>query len=168
MSVAPRPPVAVAAPDPFADRHGLTFEANIGVGFAFAAGGDGTATSSAALAGLDLGLGGWLTPRLALTFRISGVDIGGTPTTEVDAFGGPALQYWADPHFWVGGGLGLAVLAAENCDGCVETTFGGDLRAGYSFGDGPSRFDISAELTPAPFHGAFVTGVALLIGYQHL
>jgi hypothetical protein len=174
-------PVVVQAPgtlpssqapprDPYADQHGFTFEANLGVGLGLAIGGGATSTSSASLAGLDLGFGGWLVPRLALTFRISGVDLGNVgPATVVDAFVGPSFQYWTDPHVWLGFGAGLALFAATgDCDGCVAKGFAADLRFGYSFGDGPSRFDISAEITPAFYDSASLTGFALLIGYQHL
>ncbi len=194
---APMPPPMVAAPlpDPFLLHNGLVFEANIGVGFARASGDGTSSNSNAALAGLDVGLGGWLTPRLALTARISGVDIAnsGDDTnagTVVAAFFGPSLQYWIDPHFWIGGGLGLATFRAiSGCDSsgttdqCGVNGFGLDLRAGYSFGTSQHSFNISAEITPGFYslttddgtgtgtttsQSISVTGVAFLVGYQYL
>jgi len=97
--------------------------------------------------------------------------------TIVDVFAGPSLQYWLDPHVWIGGGLGLAAIAdvGGSCDetaDCSIRGFGFDLRSGYSFGDSAHTFNASVELTPGIYSEngstATATGFALLLGYQYL
>jgi len=180
----PPPPMMPVppAPDRFAYHRGFTFEANLGIGFAQASlsGADydtmSTETDSS-FAGA-IGLGGWLSPHLALTGRISGVDLrdssGTANNITVTAFVGPSLQYWIGPQFWIGGGAGIATLSAvTGCtDSCSIKGFGLDLRAGYSFGDTENTFNVSVELTPGVYDGGVgpetITGVALLAGYQFL
>ena len=185
-TVLPAPPSMVpTAPDRFAYHRGFTFEANLGVGFVhasvFGPDYDGTATDTDTAFAGAIGLGGWLSPKLALTGRISGVDVKDPSDTagnitSVTAFVGPSLQYWIDPHFWIGGGAGLATLReVSGCSGpqaCGIKGFGLDLRAGYSFGDTANTFNLSVELTPGVYDadvgGETITGVALLAGYQYL
>jgi hypothetical protein len=79
------------------------------------------------------------------------------------------------PHVWIGGGAGLS-RHSGNCyssgdsifssgTSCQqsETGFGAEGRAGYAFGASHHTFDVSFEVT-----SGFVTGVALLLGYQYL
>ena len=146
--------------------------------------------SDASLAGADIGVGGWLTPHLALTGRISGVDIkngdANANGTVISAFVGPSLQYWIDPHFWVGGGAGLATVrsTASSCTGtntssdCGVNGFGLDFRAGYSFNsDSAHTFNVSVEVTPGFYSldngmggndSLSATGISFLAGYQYL
>ena len=159
-------------------RTGLTFEANLGFGVLWANSDDGDLDSETGLGGLDLGLGGWLSDRLALTGRIAGA----TVFVEDSQFSlvsvGPSLQYWTNDHFWIGGGLGLAVFAAR-IDDEGDETFGNrkgfalDLRAGYTFSTASDHtFNVSVELTPTWFgsnNDEFnLNTFAVLLGYQHL
>jgi hypothetical protein len=181
----PPPPPVYVVPDAFRHHHGFTFEANLGIGFVRASGDGVSSNSDAALAGLDIGLGGWITRQLAVTIRIAGVDVSNsgdtTDGTLINAFIGPAAQYWIDPHFWVGGGIGLATLrlvGSSECndssgtDPCGVNGWGFDLRAGYSFGDSAHTFNVSGEITPSFYsqNGDSVTATsfALLLGYQYL
>jgi hypothetical protein len=173
---APQPPQQqVYAPPPAASlRNGLTFEANIGFGWMRIADDNDSDTSDLTLGGLDLGVGGWVNPRLAIGVRAAGVtysENGGRLTNAVLVGG---LQYWANDNFWIGGGLGLGVLAASS-DGDSDSIsgFGMDLRAGYTFATtSENTFNVSFELTPTFLSedgdSATVTGIALLLGYQHL
>jgi len=200
----PGPPPPGYAPayvqaSPWAFHQGITFEANIGVGFMWerVSFGDGTSATSdtkVALGGLNLGIGGWIAPNLAITARVAGVTYsapdqddgaGGTISQSLTgAFFGPSVQYWLDPHLWIGGGAGLAVAAvlssSDSQGGTVQssdnqTGFGLDLRAGYSFSSGmsPNSWNLSVELTPG-FFGADnnvtvqLNGFAILFGYQYL
>ena len=183
-SPASAPPQSMLPPAPEASHSGITFEANLGVGVVRGATSTGMdlGTSDAALAGADLGLGFWLSPHLALTGRIAGVSLGGSNVngTVIAAFIGPSLQYWVGDHLWFGLGGGLATLqAVSGCDAsmgsCGTNGFGLDFRAGYSFGTTGHTFNVSLESTPGVYSGggdnnttATITGVALLLGYQHL
>ena len=167
---------------PVENRHGMTFEANIGVGYIWAEVEGQESDKEIALGGLNLGVGGWLNPRMALTLRAAGVTYseseGGVDLRFTTAVLGPHLQYWVDDHFWVGGGAGLGVAAVSvefdgGSDSESETGFGLDLRVGYTFGTATENtWNISFELTPS-----FITieerdytfyGAAVLFGYQHL
>jgi hypothetical protein len=124
-----------------------------------------------AIAG-GVGIGGWLTPHVALTGRFVGTGFV-DPTdarTSITALVGPGLQYWLPPlsgvlsgrpSLWLGGGVGLAVLAgSERAYGV-----GGDARAGYASGP----FQIAIEGTESIFHFKLDTITLLLtIGYQNL
>ncbi len=175
---------------PWATHQGVTVEANIGVGFAHLTNSNSSETldTDAALAGLDVGVGGWLNPQLALTGRIAGVDIKDSSTTNlmghvVLAWVGPSLQYWPDPHFWLGGGVGFATYRLVGNDQCGANNntcgingFGFDVRAGYTFGTSQHTFNASVELNPSHFNdpngstsgGGWGTAIAFLLGYQYL
>jgi hypothetical protein len=158
-------------------HNGMTFELNLGIGWVRVSpeGEDGR-TSDLGIGGLSLGVGGWINPQLAITGRIAGVTL-----TEGDArasaiFFGPSAQYWVDPHFWVGGGLGLGLLAGTDSSGNSEDSisgFGVDLRLGYTFNEGSENtINTSLEINPGFFSengsSATITGIGILLGYQHL
>ncbi len=100
-------------------RHGFTMELGLGISETAIASDVSTRDESAiGLAPLSLGLGGFLSPRLALIGRAAGTstfrdDARGRSYQTVNAFYGPTLQYWATDRLYVGGGIGLAVLAAD-------------------------------------------------------
>ena len=176
---------------PWWTHQGLTIEANIGFGYAHLTD-DSTKSSvntNAALAGLDLGIGGWLNPQLALTGRVASVNIkyDGAPDvmgTRVLAWIGPSLQYWPDPHFWMGGGIGFATYRLVGNDACSGTStnnacgvngFGFDFRGGYTFGTSAHTFNVSLEVNPSHFSdqgtgsgSGWGTAIAFLVGYQYL
>lgn len=176
---------------PWAFHQGVTFEANLGIGYAHLTDQNSNMTldTDADLAGLDIGVGGWITPQLALTGRIAGVNIKYQGTENLDgnivlAWVGPSLQYWPDPHFWFGGGIGFAtyrLIGNSQCnsngqDNCGLNGYGADVRAGYSFGDTQHTFNVSVELNPTHINapngsssdGGTATSFALLFGYQYL
>jgi hypothetical protein len=176
-------PVVVAqgtAEAPYALHRGMTFEGGLGVGFAHIDGAFdviGTYDSDAAFA-FDFGAGTWLTPRLAVTGRIASVVVAnGANDTYVHSFIGPNIEYWLDPQFRVGAGVGLASyrqVAGHSCMGdCTLTGWGLDLRAGYVFTRSDHHsFDASLEVTPGFFtsesHNSNWTGIVLVLGYQYL
>ena len=110
----PRPPSSYA-PTPVVSRHGVTFEANLGLGLVWArVAGGGSSKTETALAGLDLGLGGWLHDDLALSVRVAGATFHrGADTRFTSGFLGLSLQRWVHDHAWIGAGAGLAVFAAQ-------------------------------------------------------
>lgn len=184
----PPPPPPPSGPgyystqQPVDHRHGMTFEANLGIGYMWAEVEGDESDKEVALGGLNIGVGGWLNPRMALSLRVAGVTYteseGGVDLRLTTGVLGPHLQYWLDDHFWLGGGAGIGVAAATvefmgESESDSETGFGLDLRAGYTFSTtSESTWNISFELTPS-----FITindvdytfyGAAVLFGYQHL
>jgi hypothetical protein len=162
-------------------RRGLTFEANLGLALMRFSADDMSSDTERALGGLDLGFGGWLSDRLALTLRFAGGSYRpeeGVRRTSV--FVGPSVQLWTNDHFWVGGGLGFAVASVTVEDGPDledDSGLGLDLRLGYTFNPASEHtFNVSVEYTPGFF--SVDTGVTeqeftlstfgVLLGYQHL
>ncbi|HLL25375.1 MAG TPA: outer membrane beta-barrel protein, partial [Kofleriaceae bacterium] len=163
-------------------KQGLTFEANLGIGWVWQSVEGEDSESEVALGGLNLGLGGWLNERMALTIRAAGATFSETDG-EIDfqfttGIIGPSLQYWVDDHFWLGGGIGLGfasytIEVGNQSTSDVETGYGLDLRAGYTFSTTSDHtWNVSFELTPS-----FITidevdftfySSAILFGYQHL
>ncbi len=150
---------------------GLTFEANLGFGLLRIANDNGDSESEGALGGLNLGIGGFLNPQMAVTVRASGVTYVEDGGSLTQAFFGPSLQYWVTPNAWIGGGVGLGVarIVVDGFGSDSETGFALDARAGYTFNPGSKHsFNISAEITPAFIEEATFTGIAILFGYQTL
>jgi hypothetical protein len=159
-------------------RQGMTVELNLGAGLVWARNEGQDSDTEKALAGLDLGVGGWLNNKMALSGRIAGATF--SPQDGVrftSAFFGPSLQYWTDDHFWLGGGAGVAI-AAVHLDGATQqpdpqTGFGLDLRAGYTFATGSENtFNVSFEYNPGFFdidgRSVQINSFGVLFGYQHL
>lgn len=69
------------------------------------------------LAPLSFGIGGFFSRRFALTSRGTGtslfIDRGNGTEQVVLAYYGPSLQYYAAESVFVGGGVGLGVLAGN-------------------------------------------------------
>lgn len=166
----PPPGGTLAAPyvAPPAVRTGLTFEANLGFGL-LRISDDNDGESEGALGGLNLGVGGWVNPKLAVTLRAAGVTYSEDGGSITQAFFGPSAQYFVSPNAFVGGGIGLGV-ARVSIDGIgsdSETGFALDLRAGYTFNpDSKHAFNASVEITPAFIEDLNFTGIAFLAGYQ--
>src|SRR5690349_15771491 len=100
-------PQPVYTPPPANSLHnGMTVELNLGVGWAQTSdeNGDNAVTSDAVLGGLDIGVGGWLNSRMAITGRLAGVSDSQNGFTAAAIFLGPSLQYWVNDNLWVGGG----------------------------------------------------------------
>ena len=162
------------APPPPPLRSGLTFEANLGFGWLRVTNDSRSETSDLAIAGLSLGVGGWVSPTLAITGRLASVTYSENDARLTNAFLGPSAQFWVDDHFWFGAGAGLAVISVSDpYDGDSLTGVGVDLRAGYTFTTGSENtFNASFELNPGFYsdngNSATVTGIGFLVGYQHL
>ena len=163
-------------PPPRPLRGGLTFEANLGVGWIKISDDYNSDTSDAGLGGICLGIGGWVGKNIAITARLAGVNFEENDTRYSAIFLGPSLQYWIDDHIWLGGGAGIGVFAASSSYGGEDNSisgFGLDLRAGYTFNAGSENtINASVEINPSFFNedgqSGTATGIALLVGYQHL
>jgi hypothetical protein len=148
-------------------REGGTGEISVGFGTINFFG-----TSVQGIGGLNLGFGGFLTPRVALTARLSGVthyEEGGI--VYLGTFG-PNIQGWFDDHTFVGGGVGVGLVAACADGDCAAITLksGINLRIGYSFSKpgSTSSANLSLEYNTVDLDFGSLSTVALLIGYQAL
>jgi hypothetical protein len=171
-------PVPGAGGGPWAWHNGFTFEGNLGLGYLNFH--DGNATDSEFAGAAAIGLGGFLAPNMALTLRIASnayvQDDGlGDSITITSTFIGPSLQYWLNPQFWIGGGVGFANAQAltGNPDGTgsfsQDTGLALDLRIGVTFAQHWRRsWNLSAEVIPAFYGDSEITGVAFELGYQFL
>jgi len=171
----PVQPVYAQPPAPVSLHNGMTVELNLGLGWIRISDDSNSNTSDLGVGGLSGGVGGWVNPHVAITGRLGGVTVGVPGGRVSNIFLGPAVQYWVDDHFWLGGGLGLGIYALSPDSGSDRslTGIGVDLRVGYTFNEGTEHtFNASLEINPGHFsdNGASgtATGIGILLGYQHL
>lgn len=168
--------LAQAAPE----RGGFTILVNLGAGVqqdTF------LEQSAVGLAGLNLGVGGFLTEDLALLFRISGTGAayeGGSrflrrtfpglftaDFKQYSGVGGPTLQYWVSDRFNVeaGGGLGFWMDPARNSG----SAFGLILGTGMTIANrGRHNLQVGVEYAPAFTDPGTVHNIGFTVGYQFL
>lgn len=169
--------------NPWAFHNGLTFEGNIGLGGMWSRDTSGNTSDTYASLGLDGGIGGFLTPQVALTLRMATVNYsvdnyqGGSDTLS-SIFLGPSVQYWATPQFWLGGGIGYAIAHVSSTDyygtqyDSVDDPTGValDLRAGFEFWRSfRNSLNVSVEYTPGFYKTDLGNGQTLheqLNGFQ--
>ena len=161
-------------------RHGFTMELGLGMSRTGTRSEvDGRDHSAFGLAPLSLGLGGFLTPHLALIGRAAGTsyfreDPRGTSYQTVSGFYGPTLQYWPTERLFVGGGVGLAVLAADLYKDAskdvrfLETGFGLNARAGWAFllPGTHHAFTLSVDAFGSRFDKSNTLATAMNLGWQ--
>lgn len=171
---APRPRGGPPEPEqPRPDRSGATFEMSLGFGMTHVSLDSGPSELFGGLSGLNLGLGGWISPRTALTLRIAGTsfseDVGGTSVRFIAGLFGLSVQHMATDVLWLGLGGGLGVLSTDQGNVKPETGFGLDLRAGVNFHQtSKSAFHLAVEITPGFYDGVNVTGIGVQLGWQSL
>lgn len=149
-----------------AERSGFTMLLNVGAGLQK----DPALSESAAsgLAGINLGIGGFLNERAALWFRLSGTvaahDVPFGEVTQTSGFAGPAVQYWASDRLALEGGVGLGFWDVE---GVNETGLGALLGATYVFWtNGGHSLGVGVEYAPAFTDPNTVHNVGLVFGWQ--
>ena len=147
-------------------RGGFTILTTIGAGFQRD---QGLADSAAGLAGLNLGIGGFLNDRAAVMFRISGTnvkyDVGEFgEVRQVSGVAGGSLQYWVNERFAVEGGAGVGFWRAAAED---EQGFGLILGAsGVIFMHGKHNITAGIEYAPAFTDSGTVHNFGFVVGYQ--
>lgn len=169
------PPPAVAP------HEGLTLEAGTGIGWIHVSDENNQVTSPGGVAGLSIGVGGWLDENVALTARIAGSSVPSSEGLVIAAFLGPSVQLWFSDRTWLGVGLGLATFALDANDPEDDVSLGGyagDLRLGHTlYANGSHTLNASVEITPGrvtqerSYGGDYtlnVTSVGLLVGWQYL
>lgn len=172
----PPPPGGYAAPAETVgpDRSGMTFELSLGLGVTSIAPDEGEGDSFNGLSGLNLGVGGWVTPRTALTVRVAGTSFhedfgGGIDVQFISGLLGLSAQQMITEQAWVGGGIGIGIFTDDQDNTDAESGLGLDLRAGYNFYQSrKNAFSAQVEITPGFFDGARVTGIGLQLGWQAL
>lgn len=136
------------------------------------------------LAPLSIGLGAWLSRDVAVTFRMSGTslfqDRGGGTEQVVLGFYGTSLQYYVTDKVYLGGGVGLGLLAGlplgldfnRNRDAFVPRAgVAGSLRTGVAFfSNKRNQVSLTGEVVPLWLgdSGARpdVVGFAVGLGWQ--
>jgi hypothetical protein len=156
-------------------RSGFTLEGSIGLGFTHInpADGDYESDTRAGLSGGNIGIGGFVNPRTAITLRIAGTLFRENDTNYTAVFAGPAIQHWVGERAFIGAGFGLGLLGVslddEVGDDEMATESGAafDLRVGYDIVSGRrGALHLAFELTPGLYDGGMVTGVGFQIGGQ--
>lgn len=153
--------VAQASAGP--DRGGFTLLVDLGVGRQD----DGALPEAkTALAGINLGIGGFLSDDLALWFRASGTTADYGAFTQTSGVGAPALQYWVNDRFNIEGGVGFGFWDIEDNN---ETGLGLFLGTGVTiFNSGRHNLQIGLEYAGAFTDPETVHNIGLTFGYQLL
>jgi hypothetical protein len=171
------PPLAPVylAPAPRPRRSGFTIEGSLGFGLT-RIDGDDESDTWAGLSGLNIGIGGYIDPRTALTLRIAGTsfeaDFFGTDIGFVAVFFGPSVQRWVNDRTFVAAGAGLGIFGLAPGEDIgegdeSETGLGLDLRVGYDIvSSSGGAVHVALEVTPSFIEDAVVTGVGFQIGAQ--
>src|SRR5687768_3032763 len=110
------------------DRGGFTALVDLGLGVQNDSAIEETAVG---LAGLNFGVGAFLTENLAVMFRISGTNVGydlGVDYGQVSGVAAPTVQFWQSDKFNVEAGAGLGYWRGDNDD--ASRGFGLILGAG--------------------------------------
>ena len=147
-------------------RGGFTVLVNLGIGVQTDTGLDESATG---LAGANLGIGGFVTEKLAVLGRISGTnvfyDLGGFgEIQQVSGVAGATLQYWATDRLVIEGGGGVGFWTAE---GESQRGFGLIVGAsGVVFNRGKHNLLVGVEYAPAFTDSGTVHNLGVTFGYQ--
>ena len=150
------------------ERGGFTILANVGVGIQR----DGALEESAVgLGGINLGVGGFLTDKLALLFRFSGTNVSYDfgvlgELDQVSGVAGPTVQYWLSDRFNVEAGAGMGFWPIDGAD---EPGLGLALGFGATiFNRGRHNLQIGFEYAPAFTDPSAVHNLGITFGYQFL
>lgn len=148
--------------------HGFTVMVNIGLGFEhdyFYGGGVG-------LAGLNFGIGGFVTPRLAILARLSGTVVEyddpvvtGLKRSQNSSVFGATAQYWATPRVAIeaGGGFGQWSDETGAADAGWGLILGGSV---IVFEHGSQHLLVGAEYAPVLTAAGTVHNVGVTFAYQ--
>tara|TARA_R110002096_G_scaffold408075_3_gene607057 strand:- start:36177 stop:36731 length:555 start_codon:yes stop_codon:yes gene_type:complete len=151
------------------DRQGFVISLSLGLGITQIRPEVGDSENEAGLAGLNISLGGFLNPQLAVMARISGNNFslsnGVEDTSFVSGFAGPVAQYWVEENIALEGGAGFGVVGPNPPDDDIDPEVGYALhaRGTYRIAKG---FQASVELTPIFVEDVTVVNIGFLAGYQ--
>jgi hypothetical protein len=118
-------------------RQGFTFGLSVGAGAAFLNPKTGDSKNDGGLGGINVMIGGFLNPDLALVLKAAGVNYGpfdSQLSTGIAGVAGPAVEYWLSDHFNLVGGVGVGLISMEDNRGFAtmkEAGFGGMVSVNY-------------------------------------
>ena len=150
------------------DRGGFTALVDIGVGVQHDTTIDETQSG---LAGLNVGIGGFLTRDFALMFRLAGTavsyDLGASGYySQLSGFAGPSLQYWLSDRFNLEAGAGVGFWSVDDVD---ETGLGLLFGVGVTiFNRGKHNLQFGVQYVPAFTAPGTVHSIGFTFGYQFL
>jgi opacity protein-like surface antigen len=148
---------------PASPREGVTVLLNLGYGYqqdAYLPHGEG------GLAGLNLGIGKFMSSDVALWFRASTTNVAYETFRQVSGVGAVGVQYWPIDRFNLEGGLGLGFW---NDEVATEIGFGMVLGAGLVLlSAGAHNLQLGVEYAPAFTRPEPVHNLGITLGYQHL
>ncbi len=170
---APAQPVQSGSEAARPNRSGATFEMSIGAGMTRVSVDDGPSESFGGLSGLNVGLGGWVSPSTALTLRIAATSFveqaGFQDVRFIAGLVGLSMQHMASNELWIGIGGGIGVLTTDQDNVEPETGFAFDFRAGVNlYQSAQNAFHLAIEITPGFYDGGKVTGIGVQLGWQAL
>jgi hypothetical protein len=160
-------------------RAGFVIELDGGVGYTYLTDKDGVrvdlALGGVGANGIDLGIGVFATPDLALLVRMTAEtffqSLQTTNHIAAHSMFGPAVEWWIDDTVFVGAGLGLGIEGGQDQDGNKAESavgYGFTARGGFAF----SQNEESAWRVSVEGDAGFLIGgrraytAALLIGWQ--
>lgn len=128
----------------------------------------GIEETAVGLAGANLGLGGFVTPNLAIMARVSGTNVSYDTIfgdiAQVSGVLAPTLQYWANDRVSLEGGVGMGFWNAE---GESSTGVGLILGVGFTlFNRGKHNLQLGLEYAPAFTEPGSVHNFGITFGYQ--
>lgn len=160
--------IVIAASPAFAQapaHSGFTGLVNVGVGFQH----DEALGNGAGVGGVNFGLGGFITKRIALLARFSGtdVDFGSGPTlSQTSGIFAGTLQCWLNRWASIEGGAGFGSWTAEG--GASEAGLGLLIAFHASvFQKGRHHVRLGVEYVPV-FTDTSVHNVGIVVGYQYV
>ena len=156
--------VSNAAAQTSPDKSGFTLLVNLGVGFQ---NDSALAENGVGLAGLNLGVGGFFKPNLAILGRLSGTNVSyETPfgdVGQVSGVVGATLQYWTSDKVYLEGGAGVGFWSVEDES---DRGLGLILGAGYTIWNrGKHNLQVGVEYAPV-FTDGKIHNFGFTIGYQ--
>lgn len=152
-----------SAQDMAPNRSGFTLLLNTGVGFQHDAFFGETETG---VAGINLGIGGFLSPNMALMFRASGTNVKYFDIWQTSGTGGASLQYWVNDKLHIEGGVGAGFW---DFDDAHESALGLILAAGYSiWNNAGHNLYVGLEYAPAFTDPDTIHNFGIVFGWQLL
>jgi hypothetical protein len=123
------------------------------------------------LAGLSLSLGGYLSPAIALLFRIAPTSYFEDRTQFIQSFYGPVVEVWPHDRFFLSGGVGFALygpnpLFSQSSEE-TRASWGLDFRVGAALVNSRRHaFTLSFEFIPGFYKKGNVMGYALVAAWK--
>ncbi|HEY7372687.1 MAG TPA: hypothetical protein VIF57_11045 [Polyangia bacterium] len=122
------------------------------------------------LAPLGVSLGGYVTPRIGVLFRLAGTSYFRSNSQYIQAFAGPMVEYWPHDRWFLAGGVGLGLFTPNPFFGSSlrrqREGLAFDARAGAVLaGSARHALTLSLEIIPA-IYDELRAGAALLVAWK--